>query len=200
MLSGAVSYYLSDLHFLRSLCLSAQHGIPFLIFKVQYFFQDAVPQFRTAFCLGSIRISGISSHISSRMLFRHWSFSCLPACLPAFLPVRISSSKLMSFRPFHLPFLVSLKTTLCSSSYHNTCAVMVYIPLCNRSLCQCGISECSVIAVMLSASSVYTNWASSVFMAVAVNNAVVWDVTPCSVIELCQRCGRACCASFQDRM
>ena len=128
------------------------------------------------------------------------SAACLPACLPAFLPVRISSSKLMSFRPFHLPFLVSLKTTLCSSSYHNTCAVMVYIPLCNRSLCQCGISECSVIAVMLSASSVYTNWASSVFMAVAVNNAVVWDVTPCSVIELCQRCGRACCASFQDRM
>ena len=200
-LSGAVSYYLRGLHFLRTLCLSAQHGLPFLIFKVQYVFKDALPQFRTAFRLGSIRIiSGISSHISSRikLLFRHWSLSCLPAVLP----VRISNFKLMSLRPFHLPFLVSLKTTSCNSSYHNThtCVMMVYIPLCNHSLCQCGISECSVIAVMLSASSVYTNWAYSVFMAVAVNNAVVWDVTPCSVIELCQRCGRPCCASFQDKM
>ena len=81
MLSGAVSYYLNGLHFLRALCLSAQHGLPFLIFKVQYFFKDAVPQFRTAFRLGSVRIiSGISSHISSRikLLFRQ-----LPACLPA---------------------------------------------------------------------------------------------------------------------
>jgi hypothetical protein len=59
--------------------------------------------------LGSIRIvsgissSHISSHISSRikLLFRHWSLSCLPA----FLPVRISNSKLMSFRPFHLSVL-----------------------------------------------------------------------------------------------
>jgi len=151
MLSGAVSYYLSGLHFLRALCLSAQHGLPFLILKIQYFFKDAVPQFRTAFRLGSIRIiSGISSRI--KLLFRHWSLSCLPP----FLPVRISNSKLMSFRPFHLPFLVSLKTTSYSSSYHNTCVMMVYIPLCNRSVCQCGISECSVIAVMLFVISVCT--------------------------------------------
>lgn len=174
MLSGSVSYYLSGLHFLRALDLSTQHCLPFLMFKVQCFFNDAVSQFHTAFHLGSIRIiSGISSRI--KLLFLHLSLSCLPA----FLPVRISNSKLTSFRPCYLPFLVSLKTTSCNSSYHNTriCVMMVYIPLCNRSLCQCGISECSVIAGMLSVSSVYTNWAYSVFMAVAVNNAVVWDVT-----------------------
>jgi hypothetical protein len=42
-----------------------------------------------------------------------------------------------------------------------------------------------VIAVMLSANSAFTNWAYGVFMAVTMNNAVVWDVTPCSVVEIC---------------
>jgi hypothetical protein len=42
ILSGAVSYYLSGLHFVRALCLSAQHGLPFLIFKVEHFFKDAL--------------------------------------------------------------------------------------------------------------------------------------------------------------
>jgi hypothetical protein len=77
MLPGAVSYYLSDLQFLRALCLSAQHGLPFLIFIAQYFFNGAIPQFRTAFRMGNIRIiSGISSRI--RPLFRHWCLSCMP--------------------------------------------------------------------------------------------------------------------------
>jgi hypothetical protein len=60
--------------------MSAQHGLPFLISILQYFFKGAVPQFRNAFRLDSIRIiSGISSYI--KLLFHHWSVSYLPACL-----------------------------------------------------------------------------------------------------------------------
>jgi hypothetical protein len=41
-------------------------------------------------------------------------------------------------------------------------------------------------STILSADSVFTNWVYDVFMAVAVNNTVVWDATPCSLVEIYQ--------------